>query len=207
MRWRAVDRGLAGLTAVALGALWVAGCASAPVRYTGLEQARIDEYEQAAEQVLRSRSIEGPPPVVHIGSDPVLSSAGRPTGFYTDRVSFRDFGRPGSIFINRAAVADDYVAQAVLSQELAHYVLGLGPSRCRDRRHECEVEARIASVELLMTGWGLGYADAVRLQYAYLKSVVLAVERGEVPALADPSEPCRQLQEFADHFRISGTCE
>lgn len=203
---RVVDRRLVGLTTVALVALGLAGCAR-PIRYTDPEQARIEEYERAAEQVLRSRSIDGPPPAVRVGSDQALSNAGRPAGYYTDRASFRDFGRPGSIVINRAAVSDDYIAQAVLSQGLAHYVLGHGDGRCRDRRYECEVEARITSVELLMTGWGLEYADAVRLQYAYLKSVVLAAQRGEVPGASDPGDPCRELQEFAARFKTSGTCE
>jgi len=203
---KTVDRRLAGLATVALVALGLVGCAR-PIRYTDPEQARIDEYERAGEQVLRSRSIEGPPPAVRVGSDRALSTAGRPAGYYTDRASFGEFGRPGSIVINRAAVSDDYIAQAVLSQGLAHYVLGHGDGRCRDRRHECEVEARITSVELLMTGWGLEYADAVRLQYAYLKSVVLAVQRGEQPGGSDQGGPCRELQEFAARFQMSGTCE
>lgn len=202
---RTVDRRLVGLT-VALVALGLAGCAR-PLRYTDPEQARIDEYERAAEQVLQSRGIEGRPPAVRVGSDPTLSNAGRPAGYYTDRASFGGFGRAGSIVVNRAAVADDYIAQAVLSQGLAHYVLGHADGRCRDHRLECEVEARIASVELLMTGWGLEYADAVRLQYAYLKSVVLAVQRGEQPGVSNQGDPCRELQEFAARFQMSGTCE
>jgi hypothetical protein len=199
MRERTANRRLVGLLAGALAALGLAGCAG-PVRYTDLEQARIDEYERAAQQVLRSRGIEGPPPAVRVATDPALTSAGRPAGYYTARTSLGDYDRPGSIVVNRAAVADDYIAQAVLSQELAHYVLGHVGGRCQDRRHECEVEARIASVELLMTGWGLEYTD-------YLKSVVLAAQRGEVPGVPDPSEPCRELEEFAARFKTQGTCE
>jgi hypothetical protein len=95
----------------------------------------------------------------------------------------------------------------VLSQELAHYVLGHVDARCRDRHLECEIEARIASVELLMTGWGLEYSEAIRLQYAYLKSVVLAAQRGEVPAAPGRTDPCRELQEFAARFKASASCE
>ena len=58
-----------------------------------------------------------------------------------------------------------------------------------------------------MTGWDLSYADAVRLQYAYLKSVVLAVQRGDVAAVASDRDPCRALQEFAARFKASATCE
>jgi hypothetical protein len=206
MRARAVNRRLVALVVGALATLGLAGCAGS-VRYTDLEQARIDEYERAAQQVLRSRGIEGPPPAVRVATDPPLASVGRPAGYYTDRTSFPDLGRPGSIVVNRAAVSDDYIAQAVLSQELAHYVLGHGGDRCRDRGHECEVEARITSVELLMTGWGLEYAEAVRLQYAYLKSVVLAAQRGEVAGVPDQREPCRELEEFAARFKTPGTCE
>ncbi|HEY7651269.1 MAG TPA: hypothetical protein VIG07_00500 [Methylomirabilota bacterium] len=195
------------LMAVAVVVLGVTGCASQLKPYADPEQARIDEYERAAEQILRSRGIDGPPPVVRIGSDPALVNAGRPAAYYTPRTGLGDLGRPGRILINRAAIADDYIAQAVLSQELAHFVLGHADGRCRDRRHECEVEASITSVELLMTGWDLSYADAVRLQYAYLKSVVLAVQRGDTTTVAGDRDPCRQLQEFAARFKASATCE
>ncbi|HMB85478.1 MAG TPA: hypothetical protein VKS62_03785 [Methylomirabilota bacterium] len=136
---------------------------------------------------------------MRVGTDPSLAGAGRPAGYYTDQ------GR--RIVVNRAAVADDYIAQAVLSQELAHYVLGHADGACRERRLECEIEARIASVELLMTGWGLEYSDAIRLQYAYLKSVLLAAQRGEVPATPGKSDPCRELQEFATRFKAQASCE
>jgi hypothetical protein len=109
--------------------------------------------------------------------------------------------------VNHAAMADDFIAQAVLSQELAHYVLGHVDDRCRDRRIECDIEARIASVELLMTGWGLDYTDAIRLQYAYLKSVVLAARRGDITVVAGPSDPCRELQEFAARYKATASCE
>ncbi len=142
----------AGLAA----ALGLAGCATGSGAYTEPEQARIDAYERAAEQILQSRGMKGPAPAVRVGTDPSLAGAGRPAGYYTDQ------GR--RIVVNRAAVADDYIAQAVLSQELAHYVLGHMDTACRERRLECEIEARIASVELLMTGWGLEYADAIRLR-------------------------------------------
>jgi hypothetical protein len=185
----------AGLAA----ALGLAGCATGSGAYTEPEQARIDAYERAAEQILQSRGMKGPAPAVRVGTDPSLAGAGRPAGYYTDQ------GR--RIVVNRAAVADDYIAQAVLSQELAHYVLGHADNACRERRFECEIEARIASVELLMTGWGLEYSDAIRLQYAYLKSVVLAAQRGEVPATPGKSDPCRELQEFATRFKAQASCE
>jgi hypothetical protein len=179
--------------------LALAGCATGSGAYTEPEQARIDAYERAAEQILQSRGMKGRPPAVRVGTDPSLAGAGRPAGYYTDQ------GR--RIVVNRAAVADDYIAQAVLSQELAHYVLGHADNACRERRLECEIEARIASVELLMTGWGLEYSDAIRLQYAYLKSVVLAAQRGEVPATPGKSDPCRELQEFATRFKAQASCE
>ena len=179
--------------------LALAGCATGSGAYTEPEQARIDAYERAAEQILQSRGMKGRAPAVRVGTDPSLAGAGRPAGYYTDQ------GR--RIVVNRAAVADDYIAQAVLSQELAHYVLGHADNACRERRLECEIEARIASVELLMTGWGLEYSDAIRLQYAYLKSVVLAAQRGEVPATPGKSDPCRELQEFATRFKAQASCE
>jgi hypothetical protein len=187
-----------------LAAIGLAGCATGSGAYSEPEQARIDAYERAAEQVLQSRGMRGPAPVVRVGTDPSLAAAGRPAGYYTDQ------GRapqPGMIVVNRAAVADDYIAQAVLSQELAHYVLGHADDACRERRLECEIEARIASVELLMTGWGLEYSDAIRLQYAYLKSVVLAAQRGDVAVAPGKSDPCRELQEFATRFKASASCE
>ena len=187
-------------------AVGLAGCATGSAGYSEPEQARIDAYERAAEQVLQSRGMKGPAPVVRIGTDPVLASAGRPAGYYTDRSGVRDAGR-ASIVVNQAAMADDFIAQAVLSQELAHYVLGHADDRCRDRRIECEIEARIASVELLMTGWGLDYSDAIRLQYAYLKSVVLAAQRGDVPVAPGRSDPCRELQEFAARYKAQASCE
>ena len=199
-------RRLVGGLAAAL-ALGLTGCATGSSTYTEPEQTRIDAYERAAEQVLESRGMKGPAPAVRIGTDPTLAGAGRPAGYYSDHARFGDLGRPGSIVVNRAAVADDYIAQAVLSQELAHYVLGHLDGRCRDRHLECEIEARIASVELLMTGWGLEYSDAIRLQYAYLKSVVLAAQRGEVPAAPGRTDPCRELQEFAARFKASASCE
>ena len=180
-------------------ALGLAGCATGSGTYTEPEQARIDAYERAAEQILQSRGMRGPAPAVRVGTDPSLAGAGRPAGYYTEQ------GR--RIVVNRAAVADDYIAQAVLSQELAHYVLGHADNACRERRLECEIEARIASVELLMTGWGLEYSEAIRLQYAYLKSVVLAAQRGEVPATPGKSDPCRELQEFATRFKAQASCE
>lgn len=187
-----------GRLAVGLAAA-LAGCATGSGAYTEPEQARIDAYERAAEQILQSRGMRGPAPAVRVGTDPSLAGAGRPAGYYSDQ------GR--RIVVNRAAVADDYIAQAVLSQELAHYVLGHADNACRERRLECEIEARIASVELLMTGWGLEYSDAIRLQYAYLKSVVLAAQRGEVPATPGKSDPCRELQEFATRFKAQASCE
>ncbi|MGH7314918.1 MAG: hypothetical protein ACREJS_01530 [Candidatus Rokuibacteriota bacterium] len=186
--------------------LGLTGCATLRP-FTDLEQARIDEYEQAARQVLHSRGIGGPPPVVRIGTEPPLSSLARPAAYYTARVGFGDLGRPGGILINRAVLADAYIAQAVLSHELAHFILGHGDGRCGNHRHECEVEAHIASVELLMTGWGLDYSEAVRLQHAYLKSVVLAVRREEADPAGKPGDPCRELEEFASRFKIAATCE
>jgi hypothetical protein len=187
-----------------LAAIGLAGCATGSGAYSEPEQARIDAYERAAEQVLQSRGMKGPAPVVRVGTDPSLAAAGRPAGYYTDQGRA---ARPGLIVVNRSAVADDYIAQAVLSQELAHYVLGHADGACRERRLECEIEARIASVELLMTGWGLDYSDAIRLQYAYLKSVVLAAQRGDVAVAPGKSDPCRELQEFATRFKASASCE
>ena len=187
-----------------LAAIALAGCATGSGAYSEPEQARIDAYERAAEQVLQSRGMKGPAPVVRVGTDPSLAAAGRPAGYYTDPGRPT---RPGMIVVNRAAVADDYIAQAVLSHELAHYVLGHADGACRERRLECEIEARIASVELLMTGWGLEYSDAIRLQYAYLKSVVLAAQRGDVAVAPGKSDPCRELQEFATRFKASASCE
>jgi hypothetical protein len=37
--------------------------------------------------------------------------------------------------------------------------------------------------------------------------VVLAAQRGEVAGVPDPSEPCRELEEFAARFKTQGTCE
>ncbi len=184
----------------------LAGCATGTPGYSEPEQVRIDAYERAAEQVLQSRGMAGPAPIVRIGTDPALARAGRPAGYYTDRSTFLDAGR-GRIVVNHAAMADDYIAQAVLSQALAHYVLGHGEDRCRDRRVECAIEARITSVELLMTGWGLQYSEAIRLQYAYLKSVVLAARRGDMTVSPDRDDPCRELQEFAARFQTTGSCD
>jgi hypothetical protein len=195
------------VTALAVVGLALAGCAAPLKPFSDLEQARIDEYERAARQVLESRGIGGPPPVVRVSSEPPLSTMARPAAYYTARVGFSDLGRPGRIMINRAVIADDYIAQAVLSHELAHFVLGHADGRCQTRRHECEVEAHVASVELLMTGWDLDYTDAVRLQYAYLKSVVLAVRREESPPARGPGDPCRVLEEFAARFKTSAACE
>ena len=193
---------------MAVLALGLAGCAARMTPpYSDAEQARVDEYEKAAERVLKSREIAGRPPAVHVGSDPALMNAGHPAAYYQRRTALTGIGRPGAIVVNRPVLADDYVAQAVLSHELAHFVLGHTDDRCRDRQHECEVEAYVASVELLMTGWGLEYSDAIRLQYAYLKSVVLAAQRGDVAVAPGKSDPCRELQEFATRFKASASCE
>ncbi|HZP38803.1 MAG TPA: hypothetical protein VFE48_20140 [Methylomirabilota bacterium] len=197
--------GWRGVFAVTIAAA-LAGCATGTPGFSEPEQARIDAYERAAEQVLESRGMKGPAPIVRIGADPTLARAGRPAGYYTDRSSFRDAGR-GRIVVNHAAMADDLIAQAVLSQALAQYVLGHDEDRCRDRPVECAVEARITSVELLMTGWGLEYSEAVRLQYAYLKSVVLAARRGDVIVSPDRDDPCRELKEFAERFQTTASCD
>jgi hypothetical protein len=186
--------------------LGLTACATLPA-FTDLEQARLDEYERAARQVLASRGVEGPPPAVRIGESPALATMARPAAHYTARPGFRDPDRPGRILVNRAVLADDYIAQAVLSHELAHFVLGHRDGRCEGRRHECEVEAHVASVELLMTGWDLDYSEAVRLQYAYLKSVVLAVRREEGGPSGDAGDPCRELEEFAERFKVPAACE
>jgi hypothetical protein len=47
-----------------------------------------------------------------------------------------------------------------------------------------------------MTGWDLSYEDAVRLQYAYLKSVVRR-----------HGGACPELLGFAARFELSTTCE
>lgn len=190
-----------------VAALGLTACAASLTPFSDLEQARIDEYERAARQILLSRGIEGPPPAVRISDDPALAAMARPAAAYTARVGLGDLGRPGRILINRAVVADDYITQAVLSHELAHFVLGHGDGRCQGRRHECEVEAHVASVELLMTGWDLEYSEAVRLQFAYLKSVVLAMRREEAPPGGGAGDPCRELEEFAARFKTSAACE
>lgn len=188
-------------------ALGLTACATPLRSFSDPEQARIDEYERAARQVLESRGITGAPPAVRIGSDPALSAMARPAAYFTPRAGFGDLGRPGRIMINRAVVADDLIAQAVLSHELAHFVLGHADGRCQSHRHECEVEAHVASVELLMTGWDLDYGDAVRLQYAYLKSVVLAVRREEPNPSRAAADACRELEEFASRFKTSSACD
>jgi predicted SprT family Zn-dependent metalloprotease len=206
MLGRRIEPMVAALMAVL--ALGLAGCAARMTPpYSDGEQARVDEYEKAAERVLKSREIAGRPPAVHVGSDPALMNAGHPAAYYQRRTTLAGIGRPGAIVVNRPALADDYVAQAVLSHELAHFVLGHTDDRCRDRQHECEVEAYVASVELLMTGWGHSYADAVRLQYAYLNSVVLAVQRGDATVARGHVDPCRELQEFSARFQASATCD
>jgi hypothetical protein len=58
-----------------------------------------------------------------------------------------------------------------------------------------------------MTGWDLEYPEAVRLQYAYLKSVVLAVRREEATPPGGSGDPCRELEEFAARFKTSAACE
>jgi hypothetical protein len=189
-------------------ALGLAGCAGRMTSpYSDAERARLDEYEKAAERVMKSREIAGRPPVVGIGSDPALENAGHPAAYYERSARLANAGRPGTIVVNRSALADDYIAQAVLSHELAHFVLGHTEEGCRERRHDCEVEAYVTSVELLMTGWGHSYADAVRLQYAYLKSVVLAVQRGEATVARGHVDPCRELQEFSTRFQASASCD
>jgi hypothetical protein len=195
------------LTVAALLGLTLAACAAPLHSITDVEQTRIDEYERAARQVLRSRGIDGPPPAVRVGADPALSALARPAGYYTTRAGLADLGRPGRIVINRAVLANDYIAQAVLSHELSHFILGRGDARCLGRRHECETEAHVTSVEVLMTGWDLEYSEAVRLQYAYLKSVVLAVRRGEEGPPDGADDPCRQLEEFAARFQTPAACE
>jgi len=201
VKWTATGLVMAG------AGLGMSGCATGAKTFTDPERARIDEYERAAEQILRSREIDGRPPAVRIGAEPDLVNAGRPTAYFTTRVGVQEIGRPGVIVVNRAALADDYIAQAVLSRELAHYVLRHADGRCQDRRLECEIEANSVSVELLMTGWELSYSDAVRLQYAYLKSVLLAVQRGDASGPGGSGDPCRELQEFATRFKASASCE
>jgi hypothetical protein len=189
-------------------ALELAGCAARVIPpYSEAEQARLDEYDRAAQRVLASREIAGRPPAVQVGSEPGLVGAGHPAAYYQPSTGWTGIGRPGAIVVNRPVLADDYIAQAVLSHELAHFVLGHTGDHCRERQHECEVEAYVTSVELLMTGWGHSYSDAVRLQYAYLKSVVLAVQRGEATVARGHVDPCRELQEFSARFQASATCD
>jgi hypothetical protein len=197
---------VAGLTAML--ALGLAGCAGrATPPYSDAERTRLDEYDRAAERVMKSRELTGRPPMVRTGTDPALETAGHPAAYYERSARQAAAGRPGTIVVNRSALADDYIAQSVLSHELAHFVLGHTEEGCRERQHDCEVEAYVASVELLMTGWGHGYADAVRLQYAYLKSVVLAVQRGEATVARGHGDPCRELQDFSTRFQTSATCD
>src|SRR5262245_59550939 len=98
------------MTVLALG---LAGCARRmPPPYSETEQARVDEYEKAAERVLKSREIAGRPPAVHVGSAPVLMNAGHPAAYYQPRTTLAGSGRPGVIVVNRPVLADDYIAQA-----------------------------------------------------------------------------------------------
>src|SRR4029450_4208633 len=102
-------------------ALQLAGCAGRiPPPYSDAEQARVDEYEKAAERVMKSREIGGRPPAVHVGSDPALMNARHPAAYYQRRTTLAGIGRPGAIVVNRPVLADDFIAQAVLSHELAH---------------------------------------------------------------------------------------
>ena len=94
----------------------------------------------------------------------------------------RDRGR--RIVVNRAAVADDYIAQAVLSQELAHYVLAhdapLPGDSAEEMRHayqERELDANAKSVEILERVGGLSEERALKTVYAYLLGVHWALER------------------------------
>src|ERR1700674_5451922 len=99
-------------------ALGLAACAVPLRSFTDLEQARIDEYERAARQILDTRGIKGEAPAVRIDEEPALSAMALSAAFFTPRTGFSDIGRPGRILINRAVVADDLIAQAVLSHEL-----------------------------------------------------------------------------------------
>jgi len=190
-------RVLAHVTVALLVVVTAAGCAAPAVSYSEGEQARIDEYDRAAQRVFRSRDIAGPWPAVRVGWEGDLWEQGRPPAYYSTKTGFADYGRPGVIVLNRRALADDFVAQAVLSQELAHFVLKHdADDRCRDRQAECDLEARVTSVEILMTGWDMSYNDAVRLQYAYLKS---AVRR--------QTSVCPELQGFASRYELTATCD
>src|SRR5258707_7253332 len=127
-------RGWGRLGAGLPAALGLGGGARGSGAYTDPEQAGIDAYEGAAEQILQSRGMKGPAPAVRVGADPSLAGAGRPAGYYSDQ------GR--RIVVNRAAVADDYIAQAVLSPGLGHYGPRHPGNACPERRLACEIEAR-----------------------------------------------------------------
>jgi hypothetical protein len=190
-------RALVDLVVALLVALAATGCASQVATYSESEQARLDEYDRAAQRVFRSRDIAGQWPAVRVGWEGDLWEQGKPPAYFSPRTGLADLGRPGVIVLNRRVLADDFVAQAVLSHELAHFVLKHdADGHCRDRQAECDLEARVASVEMLMTGWDMSYADAVRLQYAYLKSAV----RRE-------SSVCPELQGFASRFELTATCD
>src|SRR5262245_40752245 len=96
----AVVVSLAGVLAV--GPAGCAGRVSPP--YSETEQARVDEYESAAERILESREIGGRPPIVQVASDPALVNAGHPAAYYRPRAGLADLGRPGTIVINRSVL-------------------------------------------------------------------------------------------------------
>src|SRR3981081_2368240 len=90
--------------------LGLTACA-APLRsFTDPEQARIDEYERAARQILESRGIQGPPPAVRVSSDPALAAMARPAASFTARTGFGDLDPPGRLMINLAAIAGHLIS-------------------------------------------------------------------------------------------------
>jgi hypothetical protein len=110
--------------AALVAVLGLTACAAPLKSFTDLEQARIDEYERAARQVLESRGINGLPPAVRVTAEPALATMARPAAYFTPRTGFGDLGRPGRSMINRAVVADDRIAQAVLSHDWCKFPCG-----------------------------------------------------------------------------------
>ena len=78
--------------AALVAVLALTACAAPLKSFTDPEQARIDEYERAARQVLESRGIKGLPPAVRVTAEPALATMARPAAYFTPRT-----GRPSSV--------------------------------------------------------------------------------------------------------------
>jgi len=118
------------LMAAAVLVLGLTGCASQLKPYTDPEQARIDEYERAAQQILRSRGIDGPPPVVRIGSDPALAQAAR----RSSRSSAAARGRTLALSLPRGRRGRPVQAERAALPAFAPFVPATGSSPSRRSR-------------------------------------------------------------------------